>query len=106
MANEQLNMNIAASTLKPIFADGTALVMRIKSFRNDKGEIEKDGQVEIIFLDMLKQQPVGEYVISRNTARELIDGLVQNLTNLEKELASGDLPRPPEVKTSGDPSYR
>ena len=106
MANEQLNMNIAASKLQPIYADGTALVMRIKSYRNEKGDIEKDGQVEIIFLDMLTQQPVGEYVISKNTARELIDGLAKNLASIEKELASSELPKPPEVKTSGDPSYR
>ncbi|MDE1871018.1 MAG: hypothetical protein KGI06_02145 [Candidatus Micrarchaeota archaeon] len=105
--NEQLNMNIANSSLKPIFADGTAIVMRVKTFKNPQsGEIEKDGYIEIVFLDMMKRQPVGEFVIGKNTAKELIDGIAQNITNLEKELKSKDMPKSPEITPSGNTSYR
>lgn len=106
-ANEQLNMNIANSSLKPIFADGTAIVMRVKTFKNPaNGEIEKDGHIGIVFLDMMKRQPIGEFVIGKNSAKELIDGLSQNIANLEKELKSKSMPKPPEIKPSGNSSYR
>lgn len=105
--NEQLNMNIANSDLKPIFADGTAIVMRVKTFKNpENGELEKDGHIEIVFLDMMKRKPIGEFVIGKNSAKELIDGLSQNIANLERELKSKELPKTPEFKPSGNSSYR
>lgn len=107
MANEQLNANIANSKLKPIFSDGTAIVTRVKSFKNAKGDIEKDGQIQIVFLDMMKQRPIGEFVVSINTSKELVEGLRQNIANLEKELESKDMPKQQEFKPSGsDTSYR
>ena len=106
MENEQLNANIATSKLQPIFADGSAIIMRVKTYKDEKGSIEKEGHIELILLDMLTQQPVGEFVISKNTARELIGGLSMNLANLEKELASKTMPKPPEVKPTGNSSYR
>ena len=107
MANEQLNLNIAASSLMPIFADGTAIAIRIKTYKNPAtGSIEKDGQLQIIFLDMMKQKPVGEFIMSKNTAKELADGLMQNIANLGKELASKDIPKPPKANPTGNTSYR
>ena len=107
MANEQLNANILGSDLKPVFADGTAIVMRVKSVKNSKGKVEKEGQIEIIFLDMIKQKPLGEFVMGKSTAMELIAAINQNLANLERELASKEMPKPPEIKPTGsDSSYR
>jgi len=102
MANEMLNENIVKSGLKPIFADGTAIAVKIKSSKNEKGAIEKEGQIEIIFIDMMTQQPLGEFVIGRITAKELINGLSNTLSGLEKELASKEMPKPPEIKTTGE----
>ncbi len=114
-AAEQLNANISAnisaniasSSLQPIFADSTAIAMRMKAFKNAKGAVEKEGLLEIIFIDMVTQKPVGEFVITKNTAKELLTGLTQHIATLEKELASKDLPKPPEIKPAGDTSsYR
>lgn len=102
MANEMVNENIIKSQLKPIFADGTAIAVKIKSAKNEKGAIEKEGQIEIIFLDMMTQQPLGEFVIGRITAKELISGLSNTLAGLEKELSSKEMPKPPEIKTIGE----
>jgi hypothetical protein len=104
MANEILNENIAKSELKPIFSDGTAIAVKIKSAKNEKGAIEKEGQIEIIFLDMMTQMPLGEFVIGRITAKELINGLANTLTGLEKELASKEMPKPPQIKPTGEGS--
>jgi len=106
MENEQLNMNIANSKLQPIYADNTAIAVKMKMSKNEKGDVEKEGQIELIFIDMLTQQPIGEFVIGRLTAKELITGLTQNLANLEKELKSKDIPKPPEIKPTSNSSYR
>jgi hypothetical protein len=108
MANEQpqVNINLARSKLKPIFADEIGIVTKVKANKNEKGEVEKEGHIELIFLDMVKQQPIGEFVISKSTAKALLGALAQNITNLEKELASKSMPKQPEIKTtSGDSSY-
>jgi len=107
MANEQLNINLAKSKLKPLFADEIALLVKIKAKKKDNGEVEKEGHISIIFIDITKQQPIGEFVISRTTAKDFIINLNQTIINLDKELASKDMPKPPEIKTTGrDTSYR
>lgn len=106
MANEQLNVNIATSKIKAVFVDNTAIAARVKASKNSKGDVEKEGQIEIIFLDMLTQQPVGRFVMGRLTTRELINGLMQNLTKLEKEVSSKDIPKPPEIEPTSNTTYR
>jgi len=114
MANEQIvaeniNANIAALKPKPVFADGTAIALRVKPFKNSKGSLEKECHMEIIFLDMVTQKPVGAFVISKNTAQELVAGLTQNLANLEKELNNKAMPAMPKANPgtkSDNSSYR
>ncbi len=101
----QVNINLANSQQKPIFADQVAIAIKLKSVKKSEKNYEKEGLVEIIFLDMLKQQSVGEFVISRFTTRELIAALSQSLENLEKELASKEMPKQPEIKTVGGGDY-
>jgi len=105
MANDQLSVNIATSKLSPIFADNTAMAVRVKASKNSAGEVEKEVQLEIIFLDMLTQQPVGRFVMGRLTARELINGLAQNMAKLEKEIASKDMPKPQEIAPTSSSKY-
>lgn len=107
MANEQLNANIATSKLRAIFVDNTAIAARVKAAKGAKGEVEKEGQIEIIFIDMLTQQPVGRFVMGKMTAKELSSGLAQNITKLEKEIASKELPKQPSaIEPSGSTTYR
>lgn len=103
----QLNINLAKSNLKPVFADEVAIALRIKASKNEKGQVEKEGHISLIFIDMMKQQPVGEFIINRITAKAFAQILTQNIAELEKQLSNKDMPKPPEVKTTRDQtSYR
>ena len=101
---KQVNLNFGAS--KPIFADEIALVHKIKATKNEKGEIEKEGQVMFMFTDTMTGRVLGEFVITKNTARALAKMLPANMDALEKQLADKSIPKKQEVKTTSDPSYR
>jgi hypothetical protein len=105
MAEEQQSVNIASES-KATYADNTAIALRIKAAKNSKGEVEKEGELEIIFLDMLTHQAVGRFVLGRLAAKDLLNGLSVNLTNMEKELASKSIPKPPEIKPTNNTTYR
>ena len=48
-------MNINFTDTKPIFADEVALALKIKAIKGDKGDIEKEGNITLIFMDMMKK---------------------------------------------------
>ena len=50
--------------------------MKLKASKNQKGDIEKEGQIGMIFIDMMKQKPVGEFVITKATASALSTVLI------------------------------
>ena len=104
MPNEQQQINFTDT--KPIFADDIAIIHRIKSVKMDKGEIEKEGTVMFVFLDAVKHQAIGEFVVNIHTAEALAKMLPENLKALEKNLADKSLPptKPPSQTTS-DMSY-
>lgn len=104
-AGQSINIDLTKSTTRPVFADEVAVIVKLKASKNQKGDIEKEGQIGMIFIDMLKQKPVGEFVITKATARALSVVLSQNVENLEKELKSKDLPKAPQIKTTTDNSY-
>lgn len=99
MANEQAT-NIALSE-NAIFADGVGTALRIKAAKSKKGEIEKEGVIELFFIDSVRQKVISSVVISRLTAMDFINGLNQTIINFDKEIASKEMPKPPEIKTSG-----
>ena len=99
---QPINIDLAKSNIKPIFADEAAVIIKLKASKNQKGEIEKEGQIAIIFIDMMKQRALGEFVITRTTAKALLAVLTQNLNTLEKELKSKELPKVPPIKTTTD----
>ena len=106
-SQNQLNINLTQSKIKPIFADEVAIALRIKAYKNEKGKVEKEAHFSLIFIDMMKQQPIGEFVINRTTAKAFAQILMQNIVELDRQLANKDMPKPPEVKTTGDQtSYR
>ena len=96
---QQINFN---PSIKPIFADEVAVALKINAAKDKKGDIQKDGQIEIIFIDVMTHQAVGAFVITRNTAKSVIKILAQNIEALEKELKSKEMPKQPEIKTTGD----
>jgi hypothetical protein len=103
-AGQSINIDLTKTNIKPIFADEAAVIVKLKASKNQKGEIEKEGQIGIIFIDMMKQKPVGEFVITRITAKALSTVLLQNIGTLEKELKSKEMPKAPPIKTTTDTS--
>ncbi len=99
---QSINIDLTKTNIKPYFADEVAVIIKLKASKGPKGEIEKEGQIGIIFLDMMKQKPIGEYVITRTTAKALSTVLLQNIATLEKELKSKELPKSPPIKTTTD----
>ncbi|MCL5675161.1 MAG: hypothetical protein M1611_00945 [Candidatus Marsarchaeota archaeon] len=99
--NHQINIDFSKSDLKPIFADEIGIAVRVRAFTNEKGQLaEKEGQIGLIFLDMNKSLPVGEFIISKWTARGLVKNMMESLDRLEKELKSKEMPKQPNVKVS------
>jgi len=93
---------------KPIYADEIGVSIRLKAVKNEKtGTVEKDGMIGIMFIDATKRQVVGEFVVSKITAKGFYSILSDSIQKLEKELASSEMPKQPEVKTTGTSSlYR
>jgi hypothetical protein len=103
---QAVNIDLTKTNIKPIFADEVAVLIKLKAGKNQKGEIEKEGQIGIVFLDMMRQRPVGEFVVARSTAKALATVLMQNVETLEKELKSKEMPKMPQIKTTSDSSIR
>lgn len=100
MESEQTQLSFNP-TDKPIYAEDVAVMARIRVIQNNKKEVvEKEGHIGIVFLDTIKKQSVGEFVITKNTAKTLSSLLAQTVEKLEKELTSKQLPKGPEIKTT------
>ncbi len=102
MANEQQqqqpgNLSLTESAC---FADAVGTALRIKAAKNKKGEAEKEGAIELLFIDSIRQRVVSSVVVSILTAIDLSAGLAQTLTNFDKEMASKEMPKQPEIKTT------
>jgi hypothetical protein len=95
-----IQQNIAASSVRPLFADGIVVAHTIKSTK-EKGnkKPEKEAHVHLVFLDMTSQKPMDKVVISRITARELHRALGDSLDKLEKELKSNKVEKAEKVET-------
>jgi hypothetical protein len=104
MENQQVNIDLRSSDSKPIFADEVAVAIKIKAFKNPKGDVEKEGQIAIHFIDMERQKSIGEFVITKNTAKALAGIIAQNIEALEKELSNKNMPKQPQMKTTAPDS--
>ncbi len=100
MAEEQLNLKFVDT--KPVFADEIAIMLKVKAVKNEKGTVEKEGVITLVFIDMTKQQVIGEFVINRTTAKALAKILPENIEKLEKQLADKSMPEKPKLDTTYD----
>lgn len=105
MANEE-QLNLKFVDTKPIFADEVALMFKVKAIKNEKGDAEKEGVITLVFIDMMKQQVIGEFVISKSTAKALAKILPENIEKLEKQLKDKSMPQKPQLDTTYDKSIR
>ncbi len=91
---------------KPIFSDQIRLALRVNAIKNEKGSVEKEGHIMLIFMDGMKNQVLGEFVLTKNTAKSLVTILTENITNLEKQRSDKSMPKPSVTKTTGNIGYR
>lgn len=101
-----LQLNNMPSSVTPIFADEVMVGTMVKA-NKESNDVRKEGQVRLNFIDMMRRQSVAEIVISPITARNLVRILQENLSKLEVDLKSKELPKQQkmEEKTTDTISY-
>lgn len=92
---QQVNFQMPENSL---FADSVATALRLKAAKGEKGEVSKEGLVEIVFVDSVRQKAVTSVIVTRLTVKDLIAALSQTLSNFDKEMSSKAMPKIPEAK--------
>lgn len=97
MTEGQRQVNVDVSKTVPLFADEVVVASKIKAFKDDKNRVEKEGNIELIFLDQLSNPPraISRVVVSRVTAKSLLKVLNENVQKLEKDLKDRNMPKMP-----------
>ena len=105
---EGQKVSVDVSRVIPIFADEVLVASRIKALKDDK-KLEKEGNVELIFLDQLSHPPkaISRVVVNRATAKSLVKVLGENIQKLEKDIKDKSLPKPniPHAVPKQDKGY-
>ena len=89
-------MNVDVSKALPLFADEVLVASKIKAMKDGK-KVEKEGIIELIFLDQLSSPPraISRVVISRATARGLLKVLDENVKKMEIDMKDKNMPKMP-----------
>ena len=93
---EGRQVNVDVSKALPLFADEILVASKIKAFKDGK-KVEKEGIIEMIFLDQLSNPPkaISRIVVSRATARGLLKVLDENVKKMEIDLKDKSMPKMP-----------
>jgi len=106
---EGQRVNVDVSRVIPLFADEVVVASKIKAHKDDKNRVEKEGHIEIIFLDQLSNPPkaISRVVVGRATAKSLIKVLDDNVQKMEKDLKDRNMPKQPssELRPKQDKGY-
>jgi len=91
---EMRSVQVDVSKTKPLFADEVIVASKIKAFKDEK-KVEKEGNIELIFLDQLAVPPkaISRVVVSRHTAQGLLKILNENLQKMDKDLKDRSMPK-------------
>jgi hypothetical protein len=89
----RIQLSRQPTTVRPIFADEVMVMNTIRGSKDEKGNVTKEGYIRINFIDMLRKQSLGEFVLSPRTAKALMRILNNNLKKLDEELKSKELPK-------------
>jgi len=107
--NKQIQVDVGK--VSPLFADEVIVASKIKAFKreNDPKHVEKEGNIELIFLDQLSQPPraISRVVVSKSTAKGLLKVLNDNIQKMEIDLKDKSMPKQPsiELKPKQDKGY-
>jgi len=94
---EKMRENLQASDLAPIFADEVVILRNLKTHKDEKGKLEKEGHVALVFVDMMNQRPIGKFILSLSTASQLQRILAHEVGEIKKDLKRKTMPK--EKKT-------
>jgi hypothetical protein len=100
LALKNIQQNIAATSVKPVYADEVVVAHTVKAGMDQAKKISKEGHIHLVFIDMTTQKPVDKVVISPITARGLVKALAESLVKIDKELKSKKLSSKPTEETS------
>ncbi len=98
-AIRNIQQNIAATNVRPLYADEIVVAHTIKAGKNAKGKVMKEGHLHLVFIDMTTQKPVSKIVVSPITAMGLQKALGDSVVKIEKELKSKKFEKSKKVDT-------
>jgi len=93
---KKVQENIARSDIKQLSADEALVMGTIKAGKDKEGKIKKEGSIRMAFVDMTSMQPIAKIVITISTAKGLVNALTNQISKLEKDIESGEVPKKPQ----------
>ena len=96
---KRVQENIAKSSVQQIFADEALVMGTVKMGKTADGKLKKEGTVRLAFVDMTTMQPVAKIVVTVSTAKGLVNALNAQVTKLEKDLESKEVPKKPSEES-------
>lgn len=100
LALKNIQQNIAASSIRPVYADEVVVAHTVKAGTDQTKKVSKEGHIHLVFIDMTTQKPVDKVVLSPITARGLLKALTESLVKIDRELKSKKLSAKPREETS------
>jgi hypothetical protein len=97
---KNIQHNLANSPVRPLYADEIVVVHTLKTGKDDKGKVMKEGHVHLVFIDMTTQRPIEKIVISPITAKGLANALNETMKKLDVDLKNKKVEKPKKVADS------
>jgi hypothetical protein len=98
--------SLSRSNVKPLFADEVFIGSAIKTRKNEKGELEKEGHFVFNFVDMTTQKLIAKIILEPSTAAGLYEALGKNLKEFNEQMKSKELPEKNIKKPEPTKDYR
>ena len=91
-------MEINLTKVKPLFAHDVAISASFKA-RKTGEEIEKEANIELVFLDVKAKQAIARITLPLITVKDLPRLLNDTLEKIDKELKSKEMPKAKKIET-------
>jgi len=91
-------MDIDLTKVKPLFAHDVAVSANFRA-RKIEGNIEKEANIELIFLDVKAKQAIARIILPLITMKNLPALLNDTLEKIDKELKSKEMPKAKKIET-------
>jgi hypothetical protein len=85
-AIKNIQHNLTTTFVRPLYADEIVVAHTIKTGKDEKGKITREGHIHLVFIDMTTQKPIEKIVISPITAKGLVKALDDSVKKLAEEV--------------------